>query len=179
MNMYFIALVAPEEINEKILKWKHFMKDHFGCVAALKSPAHITLVPPFWMQPGLEPDLEKSIHEFSSQQKSFVVHLQNFSAFKPRVIYAEVVKNTAIDSLQNSFADYILLQNKYPLDKDNRPFHPHVTIATRDLYKKAFYEAWEIFSRKEYKAEWKIDAISLLRHNKKNWDVIFTSQFLQ
>jgi 2'-5' RNA ligase len=91
----------------------------------------------------------------------------------------EVVKNTAIDSLQNSFTEYLLLQNKYPLDKDNRPFHPHVTIATRDLYKKAFQEAWEIFSPKEYNAEWKIDSISLLRHNKKNWDVILTSQFLQ
>ena len=179
MNMYFIALVAPEEINEKILKWKHFMKDHFGCVVALKSPAHITLVPPFWMSPELEPDLENSIHEFSSQQNSFTIYLHNFSAFKPRVIYVEVVKNTAIDSLQNSFTEYLLLQNKYPLDKDNRPFHPHVTIATRDLYKKAFQEAWEIFSPKEYNAEWKIDSISLLRHNKKNWDVILTSQFLQ
>jgi len=179
MNMYFIALVAPAEINEKLLEWKHFMKDRFGCTAALKSPAHITLAPPFWMQSELEPDLENSIHEFSSQQISFIAHLHNFSAFKPRVIFTEVVKNVAMDSLQNSFTDHLLLQNKFPIEKDNLPFHAHVTIATRDLYKKAFYEAWEIFSRKEYKAEWKIDSISLLRHNKKNWDVIFTSQFLQ
>ena len=178
MNMYFIALVAPEEINEKLLKWKHFMKDRFGCTAALKSPAHITLVAPFWMQPELELDLQNSIHKFSVQQKSFAVQLHNFSAFKPRVIYVEVVKSTDIDFLQNSFTDYLLLQNNYPINTDNRPFHAHVTIATRDLHKKAFYEAWEIFSRKEYKAEWKIDSISLLRHNKKNWDVIFTSQFL-
>ena len=103
--------------------------------------------------------------------------LNNFSAFKPRVIFVDVIKNTAIDSLQNSFTEYLLLQNKFPLNKDHKPFHPHVTIATRDLYKKAFYEAWEIFSREEFKAEWKIDSISLLRHNKKNWDVICTSQF--
>lgn len=179
MNMYFIALVAPDEINENLLKWKHFMRDHFGCIVALKSPAHITLVAPFWMQPGLEHDLQNSIHAFSSEQKHFTVLLNNFSAFKPRVIYVDVVKNAAIDSLQNTFTEYLLLQNKFPINKDNRPFHPHVTIATRDLYKKAFYEAWEIFNRKEYKAEWNINSISLLRHNKKNWDVIFTSQFLK
>ena len=179
MNMYFIALVAPEEINEKLLEWKHFMKDRFGCTVALKSPAHITLVAPFWMQPGLEHDLQNSIHAFSTEQKSFEVLLHNFSAFTPRVIYVDVIKNTAIDSLQNSFTDYLLLQNKFPIIKETRPFHPHVTIATRDLYKKAFNEAWEIFNRKEYNAEWKINSISLLRHNKKNWDVIFTSQFLK
>ena len=154
MNMYFIALVAPEEINEKLLKWKHFIKERFGCTVALKSPAHITLVAPFWMQPALEHELKNSIHAFSTDQKSFEVLLHNFSAFKPRVIFVEVEKNAAIDSLQNPFTDYLLLQNKFPVNKDDRPFHPHVTFATRDLYKKAFYEAWEIFSKKEYKEEW-------------------------
>jgi hypothetical protein len=52
-----------------------------------------------------------------------------------------------------------------------------MSLATRDLYKKAFYEAWEIFSVKKYEASWEVNGISLLRHNKKNWDVIFTSQF--
>ncbi len=61
--------------------------------------------------------------------------------------------------------------------KEDRPFHPHLTIATRDLRKKAFYEAWEHFKKKEYAAEWITEGISLLRHNKKNWDVLFTSQF--
>jgi len=50
-------------------------------------------------------------------------------------------------------------------------------LATRDLYKKAFQEAWEIFSKKKYEALWMVSGISLLRHNKKNWDVIFTSQY--
>ena len=52
MNMYFIALVAPEEINTPILKWKTWFRDNFGCTVALKSPAHITLIPPFRMQIG-------------------------------------------------------------------------------------------------------------------------------
>ena len=33
------------------------------------------------------------------------------------------------------------------------------------------------FLSKEIQALWKVNGISLLRHNKKNWDVIFTSQF--
>ena len=60
---------------------------------------------------------------------------------------------------------------------DNRPFHPHITIATRDLFKKSYYEAWDYFSKKEFTASWMAEGISLMKHNKKNWDVIYTSRF--
>ena len=49
MRMYFIAIVLPDELNKKVLKWKNFMHDKFGCKVGLKSPAHITFIPPFWM----------------------------------------------------------------------------------------------------------------------------------
>ncbi len=57
MEMYFIALVAPEDINQQLLKWKIWMLEKYQCEAALRSPAHITLIPPFWMKPELEKDL--------------------------------------------------------------------------------------------------------------------------
>jgi len=56
MNMYFAALVAPPGVNEDALKWKNFFKERFGCIVPLKSPAHITLIPPLWMNEDLEPD---------------------------------------------------------------------------------------------------------------------------
>lgn len=176
MNMYFIGLVAPEKINLQVLKWKNFFKEHYGCTAALKSPAHITLIPPFWMKENLEADLINAINEFSSTKNKFEVIVKDFAAFIPRVIYVDVIKNETLNKLYQSLADFIHTENKYPVKKDDRPFHPHVTLATRDLYKKAFYEALEIFSTKKYEASWLVTGISLLRHNKKNWDVIFTSQ---
>jgi 2'-5' RNA ligase len=177
MNMYFIALVAPREIDQQVLKWKNYFKEYFKCTVALKSPAHITLIPPFWMNEELETDLINSIIEFSTTKNKFEIQLKDFSAFKPEVIYVDVLKNKMLNDLYGSLNDFILKQNKFPVEKDDRPFHPHVTLATRDLYKRAFYEAWEIFSVKKYEAAWLVNGISLLRHNKKNWDVIFTSQF--
>jgi len=174
--MYYIAIVAPEVINQEILKWKNYFKDHFECSVALKSPAHITLIPPFWMEEGLEKDLMSSIKEFSVTKNKFEITLKDFAAFKPKVIFVDVVKNEILNDLYQSFTDYIFSENKFPIKKDDRAFHPHVTLATRDLYKKAFQEAWEIFSKKKYEATWPVNSISLLRHNKKNWDVIFTSQ---
>ena len=153
------------------------MKEHYDCEVALRSPAHITLVPPFWMKPELENDLLDSINEFSAEQIFFPIQLKNFSHFKPRVIYVDVLQNDQLNLLRNKLSTFLLAKNKFPLAADDHPFHPHVTIATRDLYKKAFYEAWDHFKDKHYEEEWLVNGISLLRHNKKNWDVIFTSHF--
>lgn len=177
MDMYFIALVAPEEINKQVLKWKQLMRDRFGCSIALRSPAHITLIPPFWLNPALEPELMQSISSFADSQHPFEIELLNFSFFKPRVIFVAVLENNRLQQLQNDLVDHLMHNDSFPVKKEERLFPPHVTIATRDLHKKTFYEAWEIFRDKKYSAEWQASGISILRHNKKNWDVVFTSQF--
>jgi len=175
--MYFIALVAPADINQQALKWKKFMQEHFGCTVALRSPAHITFIPPFWLDEGLEKDLEITIAEFSKGQKEFKIDLVDFSAFKPKVIYVAVSQNEFLQVLHSQLQNFMTSSAKYPVKIEDRSFHPHVTIAARDLHKKDFFKAWEIFKEKKYEAVWNINGISLLKHNKKNWDVIFTSQF--
>ncbi|HEX6849041.1 MAG TPA: 2'-5' RNA ligase family protein [Chitinophagaceae bacterium] len=176
MNMYFIAIVAPDMIGQQVLKWKNYFKENFGCTVALRSPAHITIIPPFWMDEELENDLITSLREFSTTENKFEITLKDFSAFKPKVIFVDVVKNEKLNALRLSFVDFVLNKNKLPVNTDDRPFHPHITLAARDLYKKAFREAWNVFAKKKYEASWVVNGISLLRHNKKNWDVIFTSQ---
>src|SRR5262245_58246636 len=176
-NMYFIALVLPGKINDDILEWKLFMRDHFNCVAALRSPAHITLVPPFWMNDDLENQLKDAINQFSQHKVPLEISLKNFAAFKPRVIYADVVSSLHLQTVYTQLFKYLIDLKLFPIKKDDRPFHPHVTIATRDLHKKAFQAAWERFRNKNYEAVAWINGISLLRHNQKKWDVVFTSQF--
>lgn len=176
--MYYLALVAPDEIDRQIMIWKNRMKDLYQAVIALRSPAHSTLIPPFWMDAGLEEELKKSIHSFSKNNHSSVIELNGFSCFKPSVIFVDVVHNPWLTNLKSELEDSLIAQKLFSLKKDNRLFHPHITIATRDLHKKQFEEAWTYFENKKYTAKWKPEGISLLRHNKKNWDVIFTSQFI-
>ena len=71
----------------------------------------------------------------------------------------------------------LLSHREFGLKKESRPFHPHITIATRDLHKAAFYDAWEEVKEKEFKEVWDANGLSILKHNKKNWDVLHTSQF--
>jgi 2'-5' RNA ligase len=176
-KMYFVALVAPKEINDDVLQWKNFMKERFDCSVALRSPAHVTLIPPLWMDESLENKLQNEIRDFSKQQASFEINLKDFSAFRPRVIFVDIIATQLLKTLQAQLLQFLVKPNIFPIEKDDRPFHPHITIATRDLHKKSFHEAWEIFKEKTYEASWLVNSMSLLRHNQKNWDVIFTSQF--
>ena len=145
MRMYFIAMVLPGELNKKVLKWKNFMHEKFGCKVGLKSPAHLTLIPPFWMPEEKEQRLTADIDAISSSAQPFTIATKNFSAFKPRTIYVDVVVNEKLRLLK-AVIDKFFSDADYKIKMESRPFHPHITIATRDLHKKHFHEAWTLFA---------------------------------
>jgi 2'-5' RNA ligase len=176
--MYFIALVLPSALNEKLLHWKNFMLQRYDCKVGLKSPAHITLIPPFWMEENREAELFHDVAQLAKNSLPFIVRTKSFSAFKPRTIFIDVEKNIALNSLKENVDDFFKPNNSYKIKIDSRPFHPHITIATRDLFKKGFYEAWAIFEKESFEEGWIADGLSVLSHNKKNWDVVYTSQFI-
>ena len=175
--MYFIALVLPPHLNEKVLKYKNMMLEKYNCKVGLKSPAHITLVPPFWMAEEKEEQLINDISSLSNELSSFHIATNNFSVFKPRTIFIAPEANDELNKAKKEIDDFFKNNSFYNIKIDSRPFHPHITIATRDLYKKSFYEIWPWFAERKFIEKWTAEGISLLRHNKKNWDVIYTSQF--
>jgi 2'-5' RNA ligase len=174
--MYFIAIVLPAELIKKILKWKELMHEKYGCAVGLRSPAHITVVPPFWMEDEKEQQLLEDVDTISSAVEPFTITINNFSAFKPKTIFADVVVNDELRSLKAAVDSYFS-QAAYKIKIDTRPFHPHITIATRDLHKKDFQDAWPMFETKKWKAEWEAKGLSVLRHNGACWEVIHTSVF--
>lgn len=153
------------------------MLDRYSCRVGLKSPAHITLVAPFWMEEEREQKLIGDIDQLSSGLHSFIVSTNHFSAFKPRTIFVAVAPNEQLNELKKATDHFFQSNSFYNIKTDTRPFHPHITIATRDLFKKSFFEIWPWFAERKFVEEWKAEGISLLKHNKKNWDVVHTSQF--
>ena len=175
--MYFIALVLPDRLNEKVLKYKQLMFEKYKCNVGLKSPAHITIIPPFWMKEENQQQLIADIDLLSNNLYPFPVSTSNFSAFKPKTIFVAVVASEQLNKLKATTDNFFRHHSSYPVTIDTRPFLPHITIATRDLFKKSFYEIWPWFAEKNFVETWIAKGFSLLKHNKKNWDVIHTSQF--
>ncbi|GAA4343478.1 2'-5' RNA ligase family protein [Flaviaesturariibacter amylovorans] len=178
MDMYFTALVLPAGLNERILPLKRRMQERYGCKVGLKSPAHITLLPPFWMHPSLEPELRADLDAFADTQSPFPVHTNHFSAFRPRTIFIDVVVDAALAALKVANDAWFGGRPQYGLKTDRRPFHPHITIATRDLRKSAFFECWPEFEAESFSATWIADDIGLLHHNGRHWDVVHRAAFV-
>lgn len=168
---YFIAIVAPEQINQQVLEWKQYMLQHFNCKVALRSPAHITIIPPFIMANDLLPQMEEQLESFSARQQSFPIQLKNFAAFKPRVLYVHVEPNTHLSELQANLEAFLLQHKHFPIKKEERSFHPHVTIANRDLQQSDFPIAWQHFQQLKYDVTFPANALALLQHNGQMWEI--------
>lgn len=175
MALYFIAIAAPPEVDREVLRFKHSMLDQYGCKVALRSPAHITLVPPFNLPDAQRELLERALLGVAAGVEDFEVVLKNFAAFPPRVIYVDVVHSKPLQQVQALLERHLL--PLFPVKKSTRPFHPHVTIANRDLDKLHFAEAWNHFSEKDFTAAFSAAGLSLLRYDGTRWQIVYGAPF--
>ena len=169
---YFIAIVAPEQVQHEVTAFKNFMADRFGSVVALRSPAHITIYPPFVCDENLVNRMKDVLRRFAAQAPSFSIVLNGFGCFRPRVIY---VNSEGSEELIKLHLDCVaVLQHSFSAEKfpsETRPFHPHMTIANRDLKKELFNAAWMEFKDRKYATVFLTTHLSLLRHTGKIWRI--------
>lgn len=175
MKLYFIAILPPEDIREKIKGFKLEMAEKFGASHALKLPAHITLKSPFKLPEGQEENLVNHLQRFVEGKIAFHLQLHNFGSFPPRVLFVDVENKKPVIDLYGSLQQH--LAPSFPIADQDNQFHPHLTIATRDLQRKIFPKAWEEFKNREYTASFEVNAISLMKHNGKNWDIYSNFRF--
>jgi 2'-5' RNA ligase len=167
---YFIALIPPEPLFGEIHELKNYVKEAYGARAALRSPPHITLHMPFIWSERKEGRLIDTLGEFAAAQKTIEVRMENFSCFPPRVIFVAVQENAELNLLQRELHRFCRMKmNLFNANYQDRPFHPHITLAFRDLRKSDFALAWKEFSERELTASFMIETISLLKHNGKEW----------
>ncbi len=168
--LFFIAILPGEEIQKKVTGFKQECARRFKASHSLKSPPHLTLIPPFpWPQSKLG-ELGKALKDFTLDQTPFDIELKNFSSFPPRVIFVDVVENQSLKGLQ--YALFHHLKKSVGLeDERGSRFHPHMTIAHRDLKPHAFSEAWAYFSKMEYYQTFTAEKITLLEHLNGRWEI--------
>lgn len=147
------------------------MRERFDAKHALKAPAHITLLMPFKKDEKFEKRLIPELKSFSDEQAPFEVNLKGFDCFEPRVIFVKIVDHTPIQSLYSNLRNQMIERLNFDSDKLNSDIHPHMTIATRDLKEKVFYDAWNEFETRELEDSFTADSITLLKHNGKFWDI--------
>lgn len=174
-NLYFIALLPPQEIREELSQLQLEIKEKYKSSHALKLPAHITFLPPVWLKNDQEQLFFDTIKFITDRTVPFPVELKNYGRFGQRVIFINVLNHDLIKELHQKLITS--LNSLIPGRVGN--LHPHVTLARRDLSRQNFGKAWKEFENRSYSAEFKATSLTVFRHNGKTWDTNRIFSFLE
>ncbi|MBP8034301.1 MAG: 2'-5' RNA ligase family protein [Bacteroidia bacterium] len=172
LQKYFIAIVPPEPLLSEIQNIKQSISDNYQSKGALRSPGHITLHMPFSFEEDKEHKLIDCLNEFQFNT-TFPISLNNYGCFEPRVVFISVDKQSELFDLQKQLVNHVKRNlNLFNQSDDMRGFHPHITIAFRDLKKPMFYKVWEEYKCKAFSENFICKSISVLKHQKDEWVVL-------
>lgn len=181
-NIYFIAIVFPEEIREQVQVFKEDFKKRFSSEKASKVIAHITLKAPFKSGSDKTKELLQWFEKMDTGVKPFKIELKDFGAFDNRrnpVVFINPVMSTELKQLQKSVIQHFA--TAYPeieLMTNELDYKPHITIAYRDLDAWNFQKAWTEYKMKEYRSSFTADSFHLLEHDKGKWNIISTNHLI-
>ena len=150
---------------------KEHFRDAYESKASMNSPPHITLHPPFKLKKeDGEKELEGALRQVASEREPFEARLKDYGAFRPRVIFIDVEKEPAMEKLQKAILEQVVKLAEEEKKRPDHSFHPHMTLAFRDLSKANFHRAWKEFQSKELDYSWEVRQFTLLKHNGKHWE---------
>lgn len=171
---YFIALVPEGTIQEEATQLKEALKENFNIKYALKSPAHITLKMPFNWNELKEDKLAFLLKDFFENKKPFDLQLKGFDRFGKRVIFIAVKPSEKLTTLQQELGAFSKLVLKLPLELSDTSFHPHMTIAFKDLKTPKFEDYWNFIRKQSFNYPYLVKEAALLKRTEGRWLVINT-----
>ena len=175
-SLYFIALIPPEPLRNRIVELKLKFAEKYQTNHALKSPPHITLIPPFNFRNEEEKRIIELLEIFTQTANPFNVTIKGFGTFKPKVIYLDFTENELLNSFQMRLSKEFKDISGLNLKK-GKLFAPHMTLAFRDLSPQMFYRAWEKYKLETFEASFMVKSLFLLKHNGKCWDIAYELLF--
>lgn len=167
---YFVAVIPPQPLYDEVRKLKEHFRDVYGSSAAMRSPAHITLHMPFLWPDRKVPELLKLMEETSAGISETEVVLDGFGKFGDRVIFIRAESTDGLREIRDALVwNFRTKLNLFNADYKDLPFHPHMTVAFRDLKKPAFRDAWSKFRITKFTSVFPITAVCLLKHDGSAW----------
>lgn len=174
---YFIAILPPNELLNEAESIKEDFVVNYNSKGAKNSPAHITLHMPFLWKELNEQKLIIALSDLQQKNTPFKIQLNHFSCFDDRVIFIDVKMSDTLIQLQKQVVNCMKHLFIFNQAEDKRGFHPHITVAFRDLKKEQFAKAWNIYKEKIFDRSFNCSSFSLLRHENKLWEEIHTFKF--
>ncbi|MBP9742104.1 MAG: 2'-5' RNA ligase family protein [Burkholderiales bacterium] len=168
LELYYIALIPPEAIQDEVHEFQHIAAVKFETEVTIKSPAHITIVPPFSLHIDEVKPMINNINILLKRNYSPIeVSVTRFYHFDHRNIILEVHKGREIERL---FNDLMLVTEGATHHHNNvAKFIPHITIANRDLSPEVFDKAYDYFNHISYGRDFICETIIVFHFKDGKW----------
>jgi len=168
MSLYFIAVVPQQKIAEKAKQFSKDFADRFNSVKSYQNFPHITVIKPFHLEDIEEHSLVRKFSEMTIKSRPFDLKLKGFGCFANRTNPVIFIKPENKDELQKLYDEVQQQLNFHPISE----FHPHLTVAYRDLTFENFKKAWEEYEKKTFEDSFLVDKICLFKHDSKKWNFL-------
>lgn len=169
MDKYFLALLPPKEILDRVHQIKQKLQEEYGIKYALKSPPHITLKMPFSYNEAKEDRLVGRLREFAACKEPFPLRITGVGTFGSRVIFLGVERSETLLQLQHDLIVFCKRELHLVDELSDRNFHPHMTVAFKDLKKPNFAKALAFVNERKFDADFLVSSFTLLKRADGRW----------
>ncbi len=171
-DLYMVALVPPKKLVERLEEVRQEFASNYNCKAALKTPVHLTLVPPFQLEVEKEEELVAAL-KAGEELNRFAVELKDYGTFlENEVLFVSVNPSVELSVLQQAVKAWVHegfeVSEKY---HNHEEYHPHITIGRKDIPKGRFADAAKEYAELRFAAKFENKAFYLWKHNGKIWEV--------
>jgi len=166
--LYLLALLPPEPVFSQTWALKQEVHGLTGSRNAVRLPPHITLLPPLRESIEFEVQCTAALAAFAAGEAAFDVALDGFAWFGDRTLFVRVGEGAALRALHARLMAWCAthLPQVHP---ENRPFTPHLTLATRDLPPAQVPTLRALFAGRAYAAAFEVAQLTLFRHDEQQW----------
>lgn len=169
MQKYFLAIVPDGPIQVKSTEIKNEIREKFNVKYALKSPAHVTLKMPFSYNEAKEEKLIQLLRNHLMPVEPFPVSFGGVDTFGKRVIFLKVKSDDRLHKLQSGMKDFCKRELNLVDELSDRNFHPHMTIAFKDLKETHFDTILNLIKEQEVNGDFHVDRITILKRIDGRW----------
>jgi 2'-5' RNA ligase len=109
---------------------------------------------------------------FFEQEKSFSLSLGGIGSFGKRVAFLKIKYPPELKESQQRLLAFTRVVLKKDIEISDRNYHPHMTMAYRDVKKDQFQQVMDYLEPRKIKGSFKISEVSLLKKNNGTWNII-------
>ncbi|MCG8322343.1 MAG: 2'-5' RNA ligase family protein [Cytophagales bacterium] len=171
-NLYFIALLPPEDLIHQIEMARLRLAKQFKCREALKLVPGISLQIPFQQLPFREEIMIEKLKEFAQLQYPMMVKLNGYGAFPEHTVFIKARPSASLKLLHRQLGKFLKMELNFSDDMiGHNVFRPHITMATKDI-KSKFRKIFNEYKSGRFEADFMASSMYLMKHNYSHWEVL-------